>query len=161
MQGWAQAFQNARFYHNEAIIVFEFSFRSHHCCVQILGSLTSLESYGGIWNTWMPSLHLYTLHMADWQWMKPWSNPWVSLASSNMPEKQIKQGEQIETWAESNKGFIQKFQIHCGKAENQEKGLACRVVMDLTKHLIRTHCSIHFNNFYTRLPALNCCWISS
>ena len=71
-----------------------------------------------------------------------------------LPAKPIKWGIKIWTLAESFTGYMLKFQIYTGKEDNEGKGLAHRVVLDLMEGLQDTNVRLFMDNFYTGVDLL-------
>ena len=71
-----------------------------------------------------------------------------------LPAKPIKWGVKVWALAESDTGYLHKFQVYCGREEGQERGLAHRVVLDLMGELQNTHINLYMDNFYTSAPLL-------
>lgn len=65
-----------------------------------------------------------------------------------LPLKPIKWGIKVWVMADSSTGYCAKFQVYSGREGPAEKGLAHRVVMDLTKPYVRSHLSVYMDNFY-------------
>lgn len=66
-----------------------------------------------------------------------------------LPLKPIKWGIKVWVMAESSTGYCANFQVYSGREGPAEKGLAHRVVMDLTKPYVRSHLSVYMDNFYS------------
>ena len=66
-----------------------------------------------------------------------------------LPAKPIKWGVKVWALAESDTGYLRKFQVYCGREEGQERGLAHHVVLDLMGELQNTHINLYMDNFYT------------
>ncbi|KAK3797066.1 hypothetical protein RRG08_065832 [Elysia crispata] len=71
-----------------------------------------------------------------------------------MPAKSIKWGIKIWCRAESSAGYMSSFQVHTGKEEGQEQGLAHWVVKDLVAPYHHSNIRVTMDNFYTSVPLL-------
>ncbi|XP_062583974.1 piggyBac transposable element-derived protein 4-like [Saccostrea cucullata] len=72
-----------------------------------------------------------------------------------LPAKPVKWGVKVWALAESDTGYLSKFQVYTGKENNQEKGLTHRVVMDLCHHYFGSNLCVYMDNFYTSPELLN------
>ena len=73
-----------------------------------------------------------------------------------LPAKPIKWGLKLWVLAESDTGYLSKFQVYTGKeGQNQEKGLSYRVVMDLCKNYFGSNLNVYMDNFYTSTDLFN------
>ena len=66
-----------------------------------------------------------------------------------LPLKPIKWGIKVWVLAESCTGYCANFQVYTGREGPAEKGLAHRVVMDLTRPYYGSHLSVYMDNFYS------------
>ena len=66
-----------------------------------------------------------------------------------LPAKPVKWGVKVWVLAESDTGYLSKFQVYTGKEGNQEKGLSHRVVMDLCRNYFGSNIRVYMDNFYT------------
>ncbi|KAK2182827.1 hypothetical protein NP493_334g00007 [Ridgeia piscesae] len=67
-----------------------------------------------------------------------------------LPAKPTKWGVKVWVLAESDTGYLLKFQVYTGRAPGgQERGLTHRVVTDLVDHLYGQYTQVYFDNFYT------------
>ncbi|KAK2183987.1 hypothetical protein NP493_288g03005 [Ridgeia piscesae] len=67
-----------------------------------------------------------------------------------LPAKPTKWGVKVWVLAESDTGYLSKFQVYTGRAPGgQERGLTHRVVTDLVDHLYGQYTQVYFDNFYT------------
>lgn len=57
----------------------------------------------------------------------------------------------MRSLAESSTGYVHQFQVCITREGCQEKGLAHRVVINLTQHLIGSHTDIYFDNIYASI----------
>ena len=72
-----------------------------------------------------------------------------------LPAKPIKWGIKVWVLAESDTGYLSKFQVYTGRAPGgQERGLTHRVVTDLVDHLYGQYTQVYFDNFYTSTDLL-------
>lgn len=69
-----------------------------------------------------------------------------------MPMKPVKRGYKVWCLCDSKTGYVNKFDIYCGKShaneKNQEFGLGEQVVLNLTKDLLQKPVLIAFDNFF-------------
>ncbi|KAL7406584.1 hypothetical protein ABVT39_022659 [Epinephelus coioides] len=66
-----------------------------------------------------------------------------------LPLKPTKWGVNVWVMAETSTGYVANFQVYTGREGTQEKGLAHRVVMDLSTPYYGSHLSIYMENFYS------------
>ena len=67
-----------------------------------------------------------------------------------LPAKPTKWGVKVWVLAESDTGYLSKFQVYTGRAPGgQERGLTHRVVTALVDHLYGQYTQVYFDNFYT------------
>ncbi|XP_061186542.1 piggyBac transposable element-derived protein 4-like [Saccostrea echinata] len=64
-------------------------------------------------------------------------------------KRSVKRGVKVYALAESETGYLSRFQIYTGKEIDQEKGLAHTVVMDLCHHYFGSNLCVYMDNFYT------------
>ena len=73
-----------------------------------------------------------------------------------LPSKPIKWGIKVWSMCESSTGYAYNLQVYTGRdGQQQEKGLAHRVVMDLCQPLLGKNMRLFIDNFYTSVPLLN------
>lgn len=67
-----------------------------------------------------------------------------------LPKKPVKRGFKIWMRADSDSGYVSKFEVYEGKKSNKvEKGLGGSVVMRLTEEIHKKYHHIYFDNFFT------------
>nr|CAH7762126.1 unnamed protein product [Callosobruchus chinensis] len=74
-----------------------------------------------------------------------------------MPMKPVKRGYKVWCLADSQTGYICKFDIYTGKSADAEKssyGLGEKVVIKLTSSLKNQKCLVAFDNFFTSVPLI-------
>nr|CAI5851117.1 unnamed protein product [Callosobruchus analis] len=74
-----------------------------------------------------------------------------------MPMKPVKRGYKVWCLADSQTGYICKFDIYTGKSADAEKGsygLGEKVVIKLTTSLKNQKCLVAFDNFFTSVPLM-------
>ena len=71
-----------------------------------------------------------------------------------LPSKPTKWGVKLWNMADSQTGYMHRFQVYSGKEDGQEKGLTHRVVMDLCSHMFGKNLRLYFDNFYTSVDLL-------
>ena len=72
-----------------------------------------------------------------------------------MPKKPIKRGFKIWMLADSDSGYVIKFNVYEGKTTtNTEKGLAKKVVLSLTEGIYKKYHHIYFDNFFTGIDLM-------
>nr|CAH7733294.1 unnamed protein product [Callosobruchus chinensis] len=74
-----------------------------------------------------------------------------------MPKKPVKRGYKVWCLADSQTGYICKFDIYTGKSADAEKGsygLGEKVVIKLTSSLKNQKCLVAFDNFFTSVPLM-------
>ena len=73
-----------------------------------------------------------------------------------LPAKPIKWGVKVLVLAESDTGYLSRFQVYTGREPGgQERGLTHRVVTDLVDHLYGQYTQVYFDNFYTSTDLLS------
>ena len=73
-----------------------------------------------------------------------------------LPAKPIKWGVKVWVLAESDTGYLSRFQVYTGREPGgQERGLTHRVVTDLVDHLYGQYTQVYFDNFYTSTDLLS------
>ena len=82
-----------------------------------------------------------------WEHGKIQGSTWVL---PKLPAKPTKWGVKVWVLAESDTGYLSKFQVYTGRAPGgQERGLTHQVVTDLVDHLYGQYTQVYFDNFYT------------
>ena len=79
-----------------------------------------------------------------------------SLLKQYMPGKPTKWGIKVWQLCESITGYTSQFQVYTGRREaNQDnRGLGHRVVMNLLQPLLRRNYHVYFDNFFSSLPLM-------
>ena len=78
-----------------------------------------------------------------------------SMLKQYLPQKPVKRGIKVWVLADAMNGYFCRFEVYCGKkGSNVEKGLATRVVKDLTNDFQGKHHHIFFDNFFTSLELI-------
>ena len=72
-----------------------------------------------------------------------------------LPSKPTKWGIKVWSLCESSTGYMSNFQVYTGREDNQEKGLAYRVVHDLTEPYHNTYIRCYMDNFFTGVDLFN------
>lgn len=69
-----------------------------------------------------------------------------------LPKKPVKRGYKLWVLADQS-GYMWRFQIYVGKTKNtSEKGLAARVVKELTSGIENKYYRLYFDNYFTSVP---------
>ena len=72
-----------------------------------------------------------------------------------MPKKPIKKGFKIWMLADSDTGYVLKFNVYEGKRGNTtEKGLGAQVVMRLTENVHHLYHHVYFDNYFTSIDLM-------
>ena len=81
-----------------------------------------------------------------------------SLLKQYMPGKPTKWGIKVWQLSESSTGYTPQFQVYTGRRENNVqangRGLAHRVVVDLSTPFFNKNYHVYFDNFFTSLPLM-------
>ena len=79
-----------------------------------------------------------------------------SSIKQDMPKKPIKRGFNIWMIADSDSGYVTKFQVYEGKTSTgkTEKGLSKKVVLTLSQEISHKYHHVYFDNFFTGIDLM-------